>query len=144
MPSWLLVALQFGLAAVLLGAMRWPGGAAAALTLVLAVAGVAVGIAALAVNRPGNFNIVPELKPGARLATTGIYRHLRHPMYSAFLLLTLAAALTAPSLWRLAVWLALLAVLIAKARREEAYLRAAFPEYRDYAARTARLLPGIY
>jgi protein-S-isoprenylcysteine O-methyltransferase Ste14 len=40
-------------------------------------------------------------------------------------------------------WLALLAVLLAKAVREEGYLRARFPEYAAYQARTRRLLPYI-
>ncbi len=144
MPSWLLVALQFGLAFALLGTPRWPGGAAAVGSLALAAAGLALGIAALAANRPGNFNVVPELKSGARLVTDGIYRHLRHPMYSALLLLMAAAVVTDPRAWRLALWVALLAVLIAKARREERFLTAAFPQYRDYASRVARLLPGVY
>lgn len=145
MPSWLLVTLQFSLVAILIVTTQplgtLPSNAAAAILL---VAGSGVGLAALAVNPPSNFNIRPELKAGARLVTHGIYRRLRHPIYLG-LLLVLAAGLAAdPRVWRCVLWLALLGVLIAKLVREERYLRAAFPEYSRYAARTRRLLPGIF
>lgn len=145
LPSWLLVTLQLGLAAVLIATTRLPaGGVATAIGIVLLAAAAAVGIAALAVNRPGNFNIRPELKAGARLACTGIYRRIRHPMYAAFLLGLLAFVVADARAWRMATWLVLLGVLVVKMRREEQYLAAAFPEYRDYAARTDRLVPGVF
>jgi protein-S-isoprenylcysteine O-methyltransferase Ste14 len=144
-PSSALVALQFALIAALL-ASCWPPAPEAplAIALLLLAASAAVGLAAIAVNRPGNFNIRPELKAGARLASTGIYRRLRHPMYTSVLLAALAAWLAVPSAWRLAVWLALLAVLVAKARREERYLLQRFPAYADYRARTWALLPWLW
>lgn len=144
-PSPALVTLQFALIAALL-LTCWPPApdAPLALALLLLAASAAVGLAALAVNRPGNFNIRPELKAGARLASSGIYRRLRHPMYAAVLLGALAAWLFVPTAWRLAAWLALLAVLVAKARREERYLLQRFPAYSDYRARTWALLPGLW
>lgn len=144
-PSSGLVTLQFALIAALLLSC-WPPeqDAPLALALPLLAASAAVGLAALAVNRPGNFNIRPELKAGARLASTGIYRRVRHPMYTAVLLGALAAWLFVPTAWRLAACLALLAVLVAKARREERYLLQRFPAYSDYRARTWALLPGLW
>lgn len=145
MTSSLLVAAQFALIGVLLATTRPSAGAlATAAALALLIAGSAVGLAALAANRPGNFNIRPELKDRAQLVTHGIYRHLRHPMYLAVLLVMLAAVIVDPGLWRGALWLALAGVLLAKARREERYLGERFAAYRDYAARTRRLLPGVY
>jgi protein-S-isoprenylcysteine O-methyltransferase Ste14 len=145
MPSWLLVALQFALIAALVVTTQplatTASNAAAALLL---AAGGAVGVAALAVNRLGNFNVRPELKAGARLVTRGIYGHVRHPMYLAVLLAMAAAIAADPRAWRIALWLALLAVLLAKLAREERHLHAAFPDYADYAARTRRLIPGMF
>jgi protein-S-isoprenylcysteine O-methyltransferase Ste14 len=103
-----------------------------------------VGIGALAANRPGNFSIRPEPKANARLITDGIYQWIRHPMYLAVLLAMLAAVVADPRLWRIGAWLALLAVLLAKAAREERQLTARFPDYASYMARTRRLLPGVY
>jgi protein-S-isoprenylcysteine O-methyltransferase Ste14 len=145
MPSWLLVGLQFALIAALVVTTRPLGTLAANLiAIALLAAGSVVGIAALAANRPGNFNIRPELKPGARLVTRGIYRKVRHPMYLAVLLAMAAGLAADPRWWRSLLWLMLLAVLVAKLVREERYLSAAFAEYVDYAARTWRLFPGAY
>ena len=144
-PSSWLVGLQFALIGALL-LTSWPpeNGAPLLAALALLLAAAVVGIAALLANRPGNFNIRPELKPAARLVTSGIYRWIRHPMYSAVLLAMLATVLTDPRLWRIAVWLALLAVLLAKARREERYLLQRFAQYAQYRARTWRLLPWVW
>lgn len=144
-PSWLLVLLQFALAAVLIVTTRLPasplaGGAA----LLLGAAGAVFGVAALAANRPGNFNIRPEVKDGARLVTHGIYARVRHPMYAAVLLVMLAALALDARPWRIGAWGALAAVLLAKAAREERYLLARFPEYAAYRARTHRLIPGVF
>lgn len=145
MTSWLLVALQFALIAALVLTTRPPGTPVASIAAgFLLIVGIVVGIAALAANRLGNFNIRPELKSGARLVTRGIYRHVRHPMYLAVLLAMAAAIAADPRAWRAASWIVLLAVLLAKLAREERFLRAAFPEYDNYAKRTSRLVPGVY
>ena len=108
--SAVLVAAQLALIVLLVATtqpLATPLANAAAFVLVLAA--TFVGIAALAANRPGNFNIRPELKPQARLVTDGIYAHLRHPMYLAVLLGLLAALAADPRPWRIGAWLALLA-----------------------------------
>ncbi len=145
LPSWLLVALQFGLiGALVLTTAPLATTFANAAAFGLVVLGTFVGVAALAANPLGNFNIRPEVKPGARLAFDGIYRHIRHPMYCAVLLVMLAALAADPRAWRIGLWLALLAVLLAKALREEGYLRTLHPDYAEYAARTRRLIPGLF
>ena len=79
--SRLLVALQFGLIALI--ALRVEPARIGPAFVVLLVAGLAVGAWALAANRPGNFNIRPDLKEGGTLVTHGPYRWVRHPMYLA-------------------------------------------------------------
>jgi protein-S-isoprenylcysteine O-methyltransferase Ste14 len=145
LPSSWIVTLQLTLAAALL-LTGWPPGSAAHLPAAAALlaVGIVIGVAALAANRPGNFRIAPEPKAGARLVTGGIYRWIRHPMYSALLLVTLAAVLADPRAWRIAAWLALLAVLLLKAQREERHLLQRFPQYAAYRARSKRLLPWLW
>jgi protein-S-isoprenylcysteine O-methyltransferase Ste14 len=129
MISGLLVALQFALiAAVVARASPALAGAAGA---VLLAGSAAVGLWALAANRPGNFNIRPEPKPGGR-----------HPMYLAVLLFTAAFA-AAGDAWQWLAWAALVAVLFAKVRREERGMALAHPGYADYRARTRAILPFI-
>lgn len=145
LPSWALVAVQFGALALLIVTTTPAGGAARfAFAAGLVALGAAIGIAALAANRPGNFNIRPEVRPGARLVTHGIYRHCRHPMYLALLVAAPAPLLVDPRGWRFLAYLALATALHFKANREERGLLARFPEYAAYRARTRKLVPLVF
>ena len=80
------------------------------------------------------------------LVTHGPYRVIRHPGYAASCLVWIGAALAFGS-WPAAALVAALLLLAYgwRIRAEETLLEATFGEaYRDYAARTSRLLPGIY
>ena len=70
-------------------------------------------------NRLGNFNVVPDIKEDAKLITTGPYRYIRHPMYSAlfFGMLGVVCYLSHWINWLLLGMLVI--VLTLKARREE-------------------------
>lgn len=135
----LLVAVQFLLIALLI----WPWSAPVFVVPAIAMAlpAVAFGLWILKHNRPGNFNIRPELKPGARLVVDGPYALVRHPMYVAVLWLGLCAVLLYVSAVGCLLWLLLLLVLDRKASLEERYLRAHFPEYTAYAEKIGRFLP---
>lgn len=135
-----LVALQFLLMGLVAARAR-PADFGTAFTVLLA-AGSAVGLWALWANRPGNINIRPEPKEGGRLVTHGPYRLVRHPMYLAVLLFTAAFA-AAGDAWQWALWVALAAVLYAKARREERGLALVHPGYADYRARTRAIIPFV-
>ena len=77
--------------------------------------------------------------------TTGPFRYIRHPRYTGILGVRAAFALSFASAigWGLAAgWLI---VLLRRIRLEEAHLRAEFGDsYERYAARTSRLIPGLY
>lgn len=144
-----LVTAQFGLMGWLVvhgtaALQPWPDWPWLTLAGVLALAGTALGLAALAANRPGNFNIHPAPREGGTLVVHGPYRWLRHPMYAAVLLLCGAAALVAADAASALGWLALLAVLLSKAVLEERWLAAHHAGYADYCRRTRRLLPGLF
>lgn len=93
-----------------------------------------------------NWSVTLEVRDRHTLVTNGVYRRVRHPMYSAFWLWALAQALLLPN------WIAGPAGLIGfgtlfflRVGREEALMIETFgDEYRRYMARTARILPGIY
>lgn len=144
-PSTVLVALQLALIVGLLAFTRWPIAPQAwPLTIFLLAMAVVLGVWALGYNRWGNFNIRPELRAGARLVTRGPYRWIRHPMYVSVLLGIGAFVQADVRAWRVVLFAALVLVLVIKAAREEDYLRAAFPDYVPYAARTWRLVPFVY
>lgn len=146
-PALLAVLLPTGAGpAALAGPVPWAVQAGWALVL----AGIALGGWAIAANRPGNFNIHPAPRAGGRMVDAGPYRWIRHPMYGAVLfagagLVVAAAAWPAPWLALAgAAWIALAAVLAAKARLEEGWLLRAHPGYAAYRARTWRFVPGLY
>ena len=95
----------------------------------------------------------PYLSPAVRIQkergqtviSTGPYRHVRHPMYAAFILYVFGTPLMLGS-WLGVVWGLLLIVAIARrAVLEERTLREELPGYDDYMARVPyRLVPGVW
>jgi protein-S-isoprenylcysteine O-methyltransferase Ste14 len=78
-----------------------------------------------------------------KLITSGPYSRVRHPIYSANLLLLCGIFLASGSLW-IALNVIVVAVYYAvSARREEAALMRAIPEYLTYAKRTGRFIPKL-
>ncbi|TAM98685.1 MAG: isoprenylcysteine carboxylmethyltransferase family protein, partial [Rhizobiaceae bacterium] len=84
-----------------------------------------------------------QLKEDHRLVTTGVYRHLRHPMYSAFWLMAVAQALLLPNLLGGLAGLVGFGLLFAlRIGPEERMMEEAFgEEYRAYRKRTWRVIP---
>ena len=108
------------------------------------VFGIALGLWSVWSMRRSRLRMVPEPHPSATLVTTGPYRWIRHPMYTAVLLVTSSWLMAEPTWLRLAAWLILVLVLMIKVQREETLWMKQFAEYREYAVRTKRLIPGIF
>lgn len=142
----LLVALQFGLLLALgaAAARAMLAGAVAPGAWAVLLISASVGLWALWVNRPGNFNIQPLPRAGGVLVQQGPYRWIRHPMYTSVLLLSVACAWAIGSVLAWAGAVALLAVLQAKASLEERWMSEQHPEYAAYRRGTARFIPGVW
>lgn len=88
-------------------------------------------------------SLTPGTEPlaGAELVTTGAYASRRHPIYAGAVLL-LAGYTLAWSNWTLALIVGGVALLFfeAKARREEEWLQARFPDYARYQLRVPHRL----
>ncbi|MFM6131622.1 MAG: methyltransferase family protein [Sphaerospermopsis kisseleviana] len=113
----------------------------------ISVVGGGVMLAALVVAVSGFRALGRNLSPGPRplrehsLVTHGIYRRVRHPLYTSLLLLSIGWAIFTHSWIACAATLVLLAFLHMKARVEEKHLESIYPQYRNYAARTGSFLP---
>lgn len=83
----------------------------------------------------------PEPTGPAQLRTDGAYRLVRHPIYAGLVVFSAAIALAGGGPLHLLAFVALTALLVAKARFEERLLRERFPGYAAYAARTGRFVP---
>ena len=86
-----------------------------------------------------------DAKPTAGgLVMSGPYRYIRHPIYAAICMFVWASVLS--HLSPLTIFLGFLATVgvLVRLRCEETLLMERYPEYRDYCARTKRLLPALW
>ena len=117
----------------------------------IAYLGIAILCSALAlfyrshVDLGRNWSISLEIRNEHRLVTTGVYRLIRHPMYSSFFLLALAQLLLLPNWLAGGSGLVGVACLYAfRIRQEERMMLDRFgADYRDCMARTKRLIPWL-
>lgn len=112
------------------------------LAYALLAAGIALGAwSASALGRA----LTPYPRPleGEPLRTEGPYRFVRHPIYSAVLLLAAGWALLWQSDWGALVLAALYVFFELKAAREERWLEETHAGYAAYRARVRKLIPWI-
>jgi protein-S-isoprenylcysteine O-methyltransferase Ste14 len=144
-----LLLLAFVVAAILPGALS---GATFGSTGRGAWAGVGLCVVGLVVRAWGmrtlgrSYTRTLRTASDQRLVTTGPYRWVRHPGYAGSIAVWVGAALAFHD-WLAAVLVAILMLLAYgwRIRAEERMLLEHFGDvYRDYAAHTSRLLPGVY
>jgi protein-S-isoprenylcysteine O-methyltransferase Ste14 len=103
--------------------------------------GVAVLVVGL-VNLGRSLTPLPSPVPHGELRTGGLYRLMRHPIYSGIMALTIGLAVRSTSVAVAAVTVGLVGWFMAKARWEEHRLLDRYPGYGDYARHTPRFTPG--
>jgi len=85
-----------------------------------------------------------QVEAGQQVISTGPYRLVRHPMYSAILILLLATPLALGSYIAFPVFALLVPLLVFRAVNEEELLRQQLPGYSEYCLRTPfRLVPFV-
>jgi protein-S-isoprenylcysteine O-methyltransferase Ste14 len=142
--AWLFVTVQFALLVVIAVA---PPGEAWTTPTWLATAAYwlqLVGVAALVigiVNLGRSATPLPSPITHGVLREGGLYRFVRHPIYSGVLALSIGAAIRSSSVVVALAAAALVVWLSVKARWEEARLARRYPGYAAYAARTPRFVP---
>ena len=93
-----------------------------------------------------NWSSTLQIREHHRLVTQGVYPRVRHPMYSAFLLYALGQVMVIPNWVAGPSSLVTFVILIAsRIRDEEGMMLNTFGQgYATYAARTRRLIPGVW
>ncbi len=117
------------------GWLRWIGAAAGA---------VAVWLGYLSHRTLGaNFTPTLQTRESHRVVAQGIYRWVRHPMYTSFFVLLAACSLLAANWLIGALGLAYSALIVERVTHEERMLLDEFgEEYHQYMQRTGRFFPG--
>ena len=109
-------------------------------SLLLIISGTAFGACAgFALGR--SISVLPQAR---RLITWGPYAVVRHPLYLGEIVAMAGVALQYLSAWALLLLGLLYVFQFQRMKYEEEVLSQAFPDYRGYMARTARLVPGVY
>lgn len=80
--------------------------------------------------------------PEQALVSNGLYRYVRHPIYTGDLLLLIGLELALNS-WLVLAVVPVIAVIVRQVIAEEHVLKRALPHYDEYSARTKRFIPLI-
>lgn len=90
-----------------------------------------------------SFHATADPTPGG-LVTTGPYRYVRHPIYTAICLFGWAGVVSNPSGLAAALGVVLTAGAVVRMFCEERLVVERYPEYREYARRTKRMVPYVF
>jgi len=119
--------------------------------LPLTIAGFVVILLSIVINLLARQELARNWSPLAgtsteqRLIKSGIYAHIRHPIYTSALLLSLGLALITSKLWGLALFILALIAFVVRINEEERALLAKFEgEYQEYMQKTGALLPKLH
>jgi len=121
----------------LLAYLRWIG------VFVLLMGDICLVLAHLALGK--NWSLNPEIRDSHVLIINGVYKLIRHPMYTAYLMIGIGFLLSSANLLVGPIFLApIIVVCWVRIGIEEKMMLEQFgDEYREYAQRTGSLLPKI-
>ena len=112
----------------------------AALTLL-----AAYGLYAEVLRENAYLSRTVEIQENQKLIDTGLYGIVRHPMYTATILLSLAIPLVLGSWISFGLMLCYPAIIVRRIHGEEALLKAGLPGYAEYMSRVRwRLIPHLW
>lgn len=115
------------------------------LSLVMILAGSALGTYALLENRFFSGMVRIQAERDHRVVSSGPYRWVRHPGYAGAVLAYLATPLFLDAPWALLPAVFLAAAVVLRTELEDRALQDRLQGYRDYARRVRyRLLPGVW
>jgi protein-S-isoprenylcysteine O-methyltransferase Ste14 len=118
-PLWF---IYFGLAITLLGLL-------------------VISLALLQLNK--NLSPFPTPKTNSELVNSGLYRWVRHPIYTGIILLVFGYASYSQNGYRFLISFSLLLLFYLKSLYEESLLKKKFSDYRGYMRTTGRFFPFI-
>lgn len=110
--------------------------------IAMQILAVALSIWARRSFQAGQFSVDAEPKEGP-LLSSGPYAFIRHPMYTAALLLIWSSIFGHLSISTLIIGLVVTSAVSIRVVSEEQVLHAHFPDYAEYSRKTKRIIPFI-
>jgi protein-S-isoprenylcysteine O-methyltransferase Ste14 len=90
-----------------------------------------------------NISPFPTPKDSASLLRNGLYKFMRHPIYTGIILLFSGYSVYQNSFYKLLVSVVLVILFYLKSNYEEQRLQEKFPDYKRYKSKTGRFFPWI-
>lgn len=90
-----------------------------------------------------NLSPFPSPLPGAKLIVNGVYKFVRHPIYTGLILAFFGYAIISDSGYRLLISAVLFLLFYFKTHYEEKRLIEKFPNYSEYKKRSGRFFPWV-
>jgi len=112
------------------------------LFLGLAVLGFLIIILAI-IQLDKNLTPFPSPKQNGSLINTGLYKFIRHPIYTGIIICTIAFGFYNQNIWRIGIGVFLWILFYFKSIYEEKMLCQKFNQYIDYKKNTSRFFPFI-
>lgn len=91
-----------------------------------------------------NLSPFPSPLPGSKLIENGVYKFVRHPIYTALILAFTGYAIISDSGYRLLISAVLFLLFYFKTRYEERRLIEKFPTYSEYKKQSGRFFPRVW
>jgi protein-S-isoprenylcysteine O-methyltransferase Ste14 len=115
------------------------------ITMILFLAGFALGSWALIENRFFSGMVRLQTDRGHQVISSGPYGFVRHPGYAGALLSYLTIPIFLDSLWTFVPAGLLIVLIFIRTRLEDDFLQAQLPGYKEYSQKVRyRLIPGIW
>ena len=106
---------------------------------------VGLGVMALVVIQNSYAAATVQVEAGQKLASTGLYGLVRHPMYAGNVIMMVGVPLALGSYWGLVFVMPGLMVLVSRIRDEEKLLQEELDGYREYTRKVRyRLMPCMW
>lgn len=103
--------------------------------------GIIIILALLQLNK--NLSPFPTPKNNTTLLQNGLYKYIRHPIYTGIILLFTGYSLSQNSFYKLGISLLLVILFYFKSNYEELRLEQKFPDYKLYKSKTGKFFPWI-
>jgi protein-S-isoprenylcysteine O-methyltransferase Ste14 len=109
--------------------------------LIAGFGGVIIILALFQLNK--NLSPFPTPKNNTTLLQNGLYKYIRHPIYTGIILLFTGYSVYQNSFYKLGISLLLVILFYFKSNYEELRLEQKFPDYKSYKSKTGKFFPWI-